>query len=55
MTDVPQNNHDDQDVEAALARETVDGPGFESENDLPESDFKSFAGADVENSEEDPK
>lgn len=50
-----KKNHDDTDVESALKRETKDGPGFESEDELPESDFVSFAEADVEMSEEDPK
>lgn len=28
------------DVEEALKRETHDGPGFEDESELPESDFE---------------
>lgn len=28
------------DVPAALERETADGPGFESEDELPPSDFE---------------
>lgn len=39
-------NHDDTDVEAALARETHDGKGKE---EVPESDFDSFATEGVEN------
>ena len=35
--------HDDEDVAALLARDTTDGPGFENENELPKSDFESFA------------
>lgn len=38
--DFPEHkNHDATDVPAALARETQDGAGFESEDDLPESDL----------------
>lgn len=48
-------HYDDEDVKAALERETQDGSGFESEDELPESDFEGFAEADVEMSEEDPK
>jgi hypothetical protein len=50
-----QDNHDEADVERALKRKTHDGSGFESEDELPESDFDGFAEADVEMSEEDPK
>lgn len=50
-----QDHHDDTDVEAALKRKTHDGSGFESEDELPESDFEGFAEEDVEMSEEDPK
>lgn len=32
-------NHDEEDVKAALERETSDGSGFDSEDELPESDF----------------
>jgi hypothetical protein len=32
-------NYDDVDVPAVLARKTEDGPGFESEDDLPPSDY----------------
>lgn len=38
MTD-PKPHYDEEDVPAALKRETQDGPGFESEDDLPESDL----------------
>lgn len=41
-------DHDEEDVKALLERETQDGPGFESEDELPESDFQSFAEDDVE-------
>jgi hypothetical protein len=44
---VPEENHDDEDVPAALERDTADGPG-DDESSLPESDFESFAEADVE-------
>lgn len=39
-------HHDAEDVPAALARETQDGPGDLSQ--LPEGDFDSFAEPDVE-------
>lgn len=42
-------NYDDTDVEEALKRETADGSGFESEDELPDSDFDGFPEADVEN------
>lgn len=45
---VPDENHDDEDVPAALARETQDGPGTDDESSLPESDFESFADPDAE-------
>lgn len=48
-------HHDDEDVPEALKKETEDGPGFKSEDELPESDFVAFAQDDVENSTEDPK
>jgi hypothetical protein len=41
--------HDEEDVKAALERETKDGSGFESEDELPESDFDSFSEDNVEN------
>jgi hypothetical protein len=44
-----EKNFDDEDVTAALARTTQDGPGFDSEAELPESDFDSFATDNVEN------
>jgi len=40
--------HDEEDVDAALGRETEDGPGFGDESQLPPEDFDSFAEADVE-------
>lgn len=46
---------DDEDVPEALKRETQDGSGFESVDELPESDFDSFAEDDVEDTTEDPK
>jgi hypothetical protein len=55
MPEEDQNHHDDEDVPAALKRETSDGPGFDSEDELPESDFESFSEDDVEQTEEDPK
>jgi hypothetical protein len=51
----PQDHHDEVDVEQALKRDTHDGPGFTSEDELPESDFVSFHSDDVELVEEDPK
>lgn len=52
----PEKAHyDEEDVKAALERETHDGSGFKSEDELPESDFEGFAEEDVEMSEEDPK
>lgn len=45
-----KDHYDDEDVPAALAKtETADGPGFDSEEDLPESDFESFPEDGVEN------
>lgn len=43
--------HDDEDVPAALERETQDGSGFEDESELPDEDFAGFATDDVEVSE----
>lgn len=52
MTEQPDpaavESHDDEDVQAALARETQDGPGFESEDELPEDDFAGYATDEVE-------
>jgi hypothetical protein len=46
MTEQPTApHHDEEDVPAALARETTDGPGTDA---LPPSDFDSFAEPDVE-------
>ena len=51
-----QENHDEADIERALRKtDTADGPGFDSEAELPDSDFEGFAEGDVEMSEEDPK
>jgi hypothetical protein len=38
-------DYDAVDVPAALERETADGPGFESEDELPPSDFDEEATA----------
>lgn len=43
-------NHDDTDVEAVLARQTQDGKGAD---DVPESNFESFATEDVERDKSD--
>lgn len=40
--------HDEEDVDAALGRETEDGPGFGDESQLPDEDFDGFATDDVE-------
>lgn len=50
-----KDHYDEEDAPEALKRETADGSGFESEDELPESDFEGFAEEDVEMSEEDPK
>lgn len=43
-------HHDDEDVKSALDKtDTADGSGFESEDELPESDFESFSADGVEN------
>lgn len=42
-------NHDEEDVKALLERtDTKDGSGFDSESELPESDFDGFPEDDVE-------
>lgn len=41
-------HYDEKDVPAALQRVTSDGSGFDSPDELPESDFESFAEDDVE-------
>lgn len=50
--DVPEvddlEDHDEEDVAAALERETQDGPGFDDESELPPSDWDGFATEDVE-------
>ena len=49
--DVPDkaDANDDEDVPAALERETQDGSGLENdESELPESDFAGYATDDVE-------
>lgn len=43
-----QMNHDDEDVPAALARTTQDGPGTDDLDSLPSSDFAGFAEDGVE-------
>ena len=43
--------HDEEDVDAALGRETEDGPGFGDESQLPPEDFDGFAESDVEEDE----
>ena len=43
-----QNHHDEEDVPAALARKTDDGPGTDDISSLPESDFDGYAESDVE-------
>lgn len=50
-----QDNYDAEDVPAALKKETADGPGFSNEDELPKSDFVSFAENGVENDEETTK
>ncbi|MDX2602675.1 hypothetical protein PV379_23880 [Streptomyces caniscabiei] len=53
---MPEKNFDDEDLKAALARKDVsDGPGIDSLDDLPESDFVAFAEDGVENDTEDSK
>lgn len=45
MAETTLDNYDDEDVEAALARKTDDGPGDE---EPPAEDFVAFATDDVE-------
>lgn len=47
---VDLTNHDEEDVKAALERETQDGSGLENDDPkaLPAGDFDSFATDDVE-------
>lgn len=56
MPQAKKDHHDEEDVPAALERGTADGSGFASEDELPDSDFVSFAEEgveeDVENDEE---
>lgn len=52
MAEPKKDHYDDEDVPASLKRETSDGPGFDSEDDLPPSDFDSFSEDDVEMTEE---
>jgi hypothetical protein len=46
-----EQNFDEEDVKAALERETHDGPGTEDLASLPASDFVSFTEPDVEQEE----
>jgi hypothetical protein len=55
MSEPKKDHYDDEDVAACLKRETEDGPGFDTEDDLPESDFDGFESDDVEMTTEDPK
>lgn len=55
QTESPQDHHDETDVDEALKRETKDGSGFETEDELPGSDFEGFAQDDVEMTEENSK
>ncbi|WP_328540602.1 peptidoglycan recognition protein family protein [Streptomyces sp. NBC_00344] len=48
---MPEENFDAEDMKAALKRETADGPGFDTADVLPESDFESFAEEGVEKDE----
>lgn len=52
MAERNKAHYDDEDVPEVLKRETQDGSGFESEDELPESDFESFSEDDVEDDEE---
>jgi hypothetical protein len=47
-SEVPVEVHDDEDVAAILARDTADGPGFDSEDELPDEDFAGYTDDDVE-------
>lgn len=40
INDSVVDSHDDTDVPAALQRDTQDGPGPQTEDQLPESDFE---------------
>ncbi len=51
MNPIDLENHDEDDVKAALQRDTQDGPAFSDESELPESDFESFAEEGVEKEE----
>ena len=53
---MPEKNFDQEDVKTALAEtDTADGPGTDSLDALPESDFVAFAEDGVENDAEAPK
>lgn len=41
-------DYDDEDVPAALARTTHDGPGFADESELPPSDFIGYEDPNAE-------
>lgn len=43
-----QENHDDEDVKAALDCDTQDGSGFKDVHELPKSNFESFPEQNVE-------
>lgn len=44
MSAARKPHHDDEDVKTALAKtDTADGSGFDSEDELPESDFDGHA------------
>lgn len=39
---------EEQEVAAALQRETADGPGFKDESELPPSDWQGYADPDAD-------
>ena len=48
-----EQNFDEEDIKAALARKTQDGPGTDDLTSLPPSDFVSFAMDKVEKEDDD--
>lgn len=42
MADETKAHYDEEDVKAALKRKTADGSGFDTEDELPESDYEDF-------------
>lgn len=50
MTEQPTmfDPDEEKEVAAALARETQDGPGFESVDELPDEDFAGYTDDDAE-------